>query len=425
MTSRNVYIKCKLSKQSPVTKRHHLSKIYELYFEDYLRSPDRQLRIRDKHLQAIDKSKACRTNSLGILEFACKSCGQVKYLYRSCKHRFCGRCGSADTFLWSKKMLSRLMDIPHHHVVFTLPKAFRSLSKMNEDKLHNELFRQSARIVKDWFNKKYAIKVGIVSVLHTGGSDLKYHPHVHMIVSRGGKEEASQKFSAIKGKYLCPQRELGVLFKEAFQKSLIKLYKKGELKVFKSINTVNQFDNWMKNLKEKHWIVSIQKPLENIEQIVGYVGRYTKRACLSEYKLESISNKRIRFLFNDYKNTPRGQAPLQSSISLKVEEFLDRLLQHVPKKSYRMVRYYGLYNSAYLQKIPSSFKLEEKLEQIESFEEQDDYDWGEYEALRKAFLQSGKPDPLVCQDCNVVMELTAIIYKGKRLTTEIIYENSS
>lgn len=128
---------------------------------------------------------------------------------------------------------------------------------------------------------------------------------------------------------------------------------------------------------------------------------------------------------NDYKNTPRGQAPLQSSISLKVEEFLDRLLQHVPNKSYRMVRYYGLYNSAYLQKIPSSFKLEEKLEQIESFEEQDDYDWGEYEALRKAFLQSGKPDPLVCQDCNVVMELTAIIYKGKRLTTEIIYENSS
>ena len=164
---------------------------------------------------------------------------------------------------------------------------------------------------------------------------------------------------------------------------MLELYNEGNLKIYKKLKDGASFKRWMKKQKEKYWIVSIQDPLEKIEEIIGYIGRYTKRACLSEYKLLEIGET-IRFCYNDYKNSKRGEKPLESEISMGYVEFLDKLLQHVPNKGYRMVRYYGLYNSHYLKKIPSEFKLEQKAPI--KIEEPEGYDWGEYEALRKSYF---------------------------------------
>jgi len=238
---------------------------------------------------------------------------------------------------------------------------------------------------------------GIVSVLHTAGSDLQYHPHVHMIVTGGGKDLSTDEYRSLKGSYLCPQRFLGKQLRLIFEGMLLKLYESGELVVFKSITNATDLKSWLHKIKSKHWIVSIQKPLEDIGQIVGYVGRYTKRACLSEYKIEDLSSDGIVFRANDYKNSKRGESPKQKLVSLGLTEFLDRLLQHVPTKRYRMVRYSGLYSSYHLSRIP-----EEKRgikQEVKAVDFPAKTDWGIFELYRKKHLRLGKSDPLYCVKC--------------------------
>lgn len=280
---------------------------------------------------------------------------------------------------------------------------------MNRDKIHDALFKTSAAVIKDWFEKNKNTQIGIVSVLHTAGSDLKYHPHIHMIVSRGGRKIGTSQFNKIKGEYLCPQRELGKSLKNRMIEEVCKLYREENLVIYKKLKSEIELRKWLKNGKEKHWIVSIQKPLDDINQIVGYVGRYTKRACLSEYKLKEIKPNVI-FEFNDYKNTPRGKAPVKGIISLKPFNFLDKLLQHVPSKNYKMVRYFGLYNARNKNDIPNNFKLQN--DEIKT-EFPDDYDWGIFENLRKAFISAGKQDPLFCQHCQKHRILAFIYFKNK------------
>ena len=419
---------CHTPKQISSPRRYRLAEIYELYFSDYIRSENRELRLRDKHFTAVDKSISCRTKKLGICEIVCRGCGEVKEIKRSCKHRFCGHCGSWSTNRWADKTLKRLLNIPHHHVIMTLPKAYRKLSKMNGDKLHDALFRSSAMVLQSWFKERYNLKVGIVSVLHTAGSDLKYHPHVHMIVSRGGRELEGENYRQVKGNYLCPQRELGRRLRELFMKELMILARGGQLRLYRRTKTLAEFKGWMEQMSMKHWIVSIQEPLADVKQIVQYVGRYSKRACLSELKILSIEEG-ISFKYNAYKNTPRGSKPQVGICRMDSVEFLDKLLQHVPNKGYKMVRYYGLYNSVHLKNIPCSWKLSpqemesislEGLETemaIERIEETEPY-----AAWRRVMILSTGVDPMQCPYCNELRVVYQMVYETK---TIVLYEEDT
>ena len=261
-------------------------------------------------------------------------------------------------------------------------------------------------------------------VLHTAGSDLKYHPHIHMIVSRGGKLIGKDNYKAIKGQYLCPQRELGADFKIRMCQELRNLYEQGKLKIYQSLKSGQAFSQWMNRQGQKHWIVSIQQALDNVQQIVSYVGRYTKRACLSEFKLLNIEGN-IEFKFNDYKNTPRGEKPKIGIRSLEPVEFLDRLLQHVPNKGYKMVRYYGLYNSAHLKDIPQQWKLQKTQINLQQDEFQDlEHLWIDcpYKNLRKALVCAGFDDPFYCKYCNQNRVLYMVIFENK---TILCYETDT
>lgn len=314
-------------------------------------------------------------------------------------------------------MLSKLMNFKHHHITLTLPKAYRKLSKMNKDKLHDILFNAAAHIINQFFSNKYNLRVGTVSVLHTAGADLKYHPHIHMIVSRGGQDLDSGEYRIIKGNFLCKNEILGKLLKNKFNQLLLNQYKKGKLKVFNNIQSIEQLNKWINNLKDKHWIVNIEKPLDDVNQIIGYVGRYTKRACISEYKIEHVGQQAIKFRFNDYKNTPRGEKPREAIIAMKPFQFLDQLLQHVPNKRYRMVRYNGLYNAHYINKIPQHLKLKATI--IQNINWKEDYDWGPFEHFRKAVIRAGKPDPFICQHCNQLKVFVHVQFPDKTKKTQI------
>ena len=387
-------------------KKYRVRDILEGHFSTYLRDPKRKLYVTSKHLTAINWLVACRTSKLGIGHYGCDNCEDSHYyVYRSCGHRFCPTCGVLETNKWSEKMLSNLLNMKHHHVVMTLPKPLRSLSKKNGDLIHKELFKQSSEIIKSWFANRHRLKPGIVSVLHTSGSDLKYHPHVHMIVSGGGKDINSESYRELEGDYLVPQYFLGEQLRKRMIKGLTQLYKKGELKVPESQREGLKFQIWLRSIKGKHWVVNIQKPLKDVTSIVRYVGRYTKRCCLSEYKIEEVGKDVVKIRYNDYKNSKRGEPAKQGIRSFTKTEFMDELLQHVPNKGFQMVRYYGLYSQ--LWKIPEN----EKAEKQESEEVELKDDWGEFEGYRKAMIRLGEKDPFMCEHCGELMKLKGVIVR--------------
>jgi len=411
-----------MGSQSIPKKKYTIRELFRSDFQKYLKDPFRQLYIEPRHIEAVNKVEKCRSKDIGYAMYVCTGCGEVKYVYRSCKHRFCPGCGIEETYRWAEETLSRLMKMKHHHVVMTLPKALRSLSKLNGDKLHNILFKSSSEVLKSWFEHRHQIRPGIVSVLHTSGSDLKYHPHVHMIVSGGGQNKKTGEYEELSKDYLVKQRFLGKQLKLKFGKALLEGYMKGEVKMHKRIKDELSLQKWLLGMSERHWIVSIQEPLKDIEQVVKYVGRYTKRACISEYKLEEVTEGAVHLRYKDYKNSKRGERPKESIIKLGKTEFLDRLLQHVPTKGYRMVRYYGQYSSYWLNRIPESEK--EKELQVEEVELNEDYDWGYHERYRKSMLRLGKSDPLYCNCCEQDYILYGILYTDES-KNEIYYEDSS
>jgi hypothetical protein len=324
-------------------------------------------------------------------------------------------------------MLSSLLDIKHHHVVFTLPKGLRHLSQLNGDKLHDLLFRSSSDVLKDWFEHKHGLKCGIVSVLHTNGSDLKYHPHVHMIVTGGGLEQEGN-LSILVHDYLCNQEYLGRQFKRLFISRLMDLYDAKELKVSKRIR--NRID-LLKSLKDmsvgrKNWVVNIEKSLEGVENLISYVGRYTKRSCVSQKRILSVSDQGIELSYKDYKNSQKGSVPIEKTIKLSVNEFLDRLLQHIPSPGYKVVRYYGIYAPSNLSKLPQDKRGQRPNDELPDLAEDDnDYlysdNFKQYRQIMK--MKTGK-DPLYCYDCQKELRLYQVIYEKKGVETIIEIERS-
>lgn len=401
-----IFFLCKLL--SDPDQKITVQQLLRDHFQAYLRSKDRKLILMDYHLEAVHKIMACQTARLGIYHFVCEGCGLMHSLPRSCKHRFCSNCGVADTHRWAEKMLGRLLDIKHHHVVATLPKGLRHIAQLNGNKLHNLLFESSSYVLKDWFEHKHEMKCGIVSVLHTNGSDLKYHPHVHMIVSGGGI--VGDKLELLSGNYISNQQYLGRQFKRVFVTRLLNLYDKGELKVPSRIR--NRID-LLKQVKDisvgcKHWVIHVEKSLEGVAKLIRYVGRYTKRSCISERRIKSVKDGEIVYEHKDYKRSKEVNQLVYKTLSLPIEAFLDRLLQHIPAPGYKVVRYYGIYATSNLSKLPDEYLCQVEARTYELRLEEGDVNFREY---REAVYRKTGQDPLRCEHCDGQLRIWCLEYE--------------
>ena len=193
--------------QTSVGKKYSLSRdVYERYWDSYEKGVDRDLELEGKHYRAVNSCMYCRTESQGRIVYRCESCGNPHEMYKSCKHRFCEQCGVVETYRWGASLRSKLLNINHCHITFTLPHELRILAKMNGNAVYNMMFAAIVGVLSWWFEGKYGVKCGVVMVLHTSGSDLKYHPHIHCIVSCGGIktdiESGEKTLFAVEGDYL-------------------------------------------------------------------------------------------------------------------------------------------------------------------------------------------------------------------------------
>ena len=334
---------CKVNnEQAPVKpeKKFRLADFFNAHWDEYVKSPKEY--IQPEQYKAVNAIRTCRTPALGVDVYACPDCGDITEVYHSCKNRFCPTCGWQDTIKWSERLKNQMFNLPHRHVVFTLPHSLIQLTKDNGKHLLNILMSTTADTFKDWIMHKYGLKIGIITVLHTYGEQKNSHFHVHMIISWGGIDTTTGELKEIKGDYV-NYSFLQNKFRCKFEDSLIEMFDLGKLE--HHFPGRIDFMKSLKRINKKNWQLHLEPPMAIPALVIRYIGRYSKRACLSEYKITQMDGEYISFRHKDYANLDINNKPIERELSLHYYDFFPRLLQHVPLPYFRIVRYYGLYSN--------------------------------------------------------------------------------
>lgn len=339
----------KLTDQKSFEKKFSLAEFFNAHWENYVKKPTKF--ITKEQFKAVNAIRLCRTSELGKDVYACKDCGSNVEIYHSCKNRFCPNCSWTDTLKWADKVFNKLMNVPHRHVVVTLPHDLNSIILKNKKFCFDTLMSLASNLVKEYIIKEFNTIPGVISVLHTFGEKKNLHVHVHMIVSWGGLNDARNQLNIIPDNQFVDYIKLKETFKSRYINELTNQYNKKELKT--DFSDKSDFLNFTNKLQQKNWIIHFEPPMNMPEQIIRYIGRYSKRACLSEYKITNIEGEFISFKYKDYKEKDPENKPMQKILTLHYRDFFPLLLQHVPLARFRIVRYYGAYNTK--SKINSAF----------------------------------------------------------------------
>ncbi len=335
-------------------KVYRLADFFNAHWLKYVKNPNKP--IEPHHYKAVNALRVCRTEVLGKRVYACSECGEITEVFHSCKHRFCPTCSWKDTLKWAEKAHSRLLGISHRHVVATVPHQLNPLLKKNYRKLSNVLFTASSETLKDWMNAKFKIKPGIMSVMHTFGEQKNYHQHTHMLASWGGINSKNGMVEEISDVYV-PFKFLRKKFQIKFENALVELFDKGELK--HDFNHRRELLTLLKDINRHSWTFHIEPSMKSTLKVIRYIGRYSKRFCLSERKITDVSGEFISFRYKDYKEKDARKS--EKICRLHYRDFFARLLQHVPPPGFQIVRYYGLYGNS--SKVPDGYLTKEKIEE--------------------------------------------------------------
>ncbi|MBD3231397.1 IS91 family transposase [Candidatus Dependentiae bacterium] len=388
-------------------KKYRLADFFDAHWDNYKKSPAAQ--IQPEQYKAVNAIRVCRTEALGKDVYACPECGEITEVYHSCKNRFCPTCSWQDTLVWADKVKDKMLNLPHRHAIFTLPHQLIPLIKKNRKELLSVLMRTSADTLKDWMWHKHGIKCGIISVLHTYGEKKENHMHTHMIVSWGGIKPSTGEMIGIKGDYV-NFKFLKNKFRKKFEDALVELYDTGELEHEFANRIV--FMRYLKRINAKHWIIHLEPSITNPDRVIRYIGRYSKRACLSEYKITCIEGEYISFRYKNYKRKDVNNKPIEEEITLHYRKFFPRLLQHVPLPYFRIVRYYGVYSNR--ASIPTEYLYTGQ----NSVEKQNIETW---ESLQ---IENRGENPLICTHCEQRKVYQYTIIRKKQEDKANIFERS-
>ena len=343
-------------------KKYRLTDFFNSHWNSYVASPSKP--IKPEHFKAVNAIRTCRTEVLGKRIYVCEQCGDISESYHSCKHRFCPNCSWNDTVKWAERAYEKLLNIPHRHAVATLPHELNPLMKNNYKLLNNALLRAAAETLKDWTNAKYNIKIGIMSVLHTFGEKKNQHNHVHMIVSSGGVHNRTGEL-VIRNEKFIPYKFLSKKFRIKFEDKLTELFDNDKLE--HSFKNKIELLKLLKKINKNNWRFHFQPPMDNPLKVIKYIGRYSKRACLSESKITNIQSEYISFRYKDNRDRDTENKAKEKILTLHYSDFFPRLLQHVPPSRFQIIRYYGLYANSNKTKPEYTKKPEIKKETQTSY----------------------------------------------------------
>lgn len=389
--------------------RFHIAAILTIHWEQFVERCSKW--IRPVVFENVLKVLACRTPVLGCHVYQCKDCSKVEIIPHSCKSRFCPTCGKHATDVWADGILNNLLDVPYHHVVLTIPWQLRTIILCNRKAGLNLLARAACEAIQQWARDTKNMRMGIIAVIHTFGSDIKWNPHIHLIVTGGGLSLDGNLWIETDPKFLMHHKGLKQRWKYQVITSMKAAHRKKVWRYPKSVGFLKQypfFAAMLNKLWKITWYAYIGASLLDPRFGIKYIGRYTKRAVMAEYRIVHYDGKIVRFSYKDYAKDSKT-----SYKTMKVDTFIGRLITHIPDKHFPMVRHSGLFANRWKQRYLTLAR--DALNQQPSADDpQLQLPWAERQE------EYTGTSPLVCPDCDRPMECIGIVF-GKWVDIQIFF----
>jgi hypothetical protein len=311
-------------------------------------------------LKVMSAIERCRTAALGGHVERCEDCAHELVAYNSCRNRHCPKCQGAAARDWLAARQDELLDVPYYHVVFTVPALIADIAWHNKAVIYDILFKAASEtlitIAAD--PKHLGARIGMTAVLHTWGSALTHHPHVHCIVPGGGISLDGTRWVACRPGFFLPVRVLSRLFRRLFLERLAAAHEAGRLTFFNELAPLTDrkaFDACLAPLRKAEWVVYAKRPFGGPEAVLAYLSRYTHRIAISNSRLVAFDGANVTFRWKDYRAKGRER---YKTMTLGAHEFIRRFLIHVLPSGFHRIRHYGLFaNSGRVRNIALAREL--------------------------------------------------------------------
>ena len=304
-------------------------------------------------LKVMSAIEHCRTQALGGHVVRCEKCAHEHVAYNSCRNRHCPKCQGPAARVWLAAREAELLPVPYFHVVFTVPAEIADIAYHNKAVIYDILFRASAEtlitIAAD--PKHLGARIGFTSVLHTWGSALPHHPHVHCIIPGGGislacpgQRSGGERWVACRRPdFLLPVRVLASRFRRRVLERLQEAHNAGRLHFFGDhapLANPRTFADLLGSLRGIDWVVYAKPPFGGPKAVLAYLARYTHRVAIANSRLVACKDGKVSFRYKDYRATGRQR---YKTMTLDAHEFIRRFLMHVLPSGFHRIRHYGLF----------------------------------------------------------------------------------
>ncbi len=296
-------------------------------------------------LKVMSAIEACRTAELGGHVERCEDCAQVQIAYNSCRNRHCPRCQGAAAQAWLEAREAELLPVAYYHVVFTVPAEVGDIAYQNKAVVYDILFKAASQtlltIAAD--PRRLGARIGVTAVLHSWGSAMTHHPHLHCIVPGGGLSADGQSWVSCRPRFFLPVRVLSRLFRRLFLDRLAAAHAEGRLRFFGDlVGLVDRaaFTARLAPLRRREWVVYAKRPFAGPQAVLAYLARYTHRVAISSSRLVSLDPRGVTFRWKDYRADGEARRKL---MTLSADEFIRRFLIHVLPGGFHRIRHYGLF----------------------------------------------------------------------------------
>ena len=315
-----------------------IQKIWQCSFDSFLSSGHPVSDIQKKVSHAVMR---CKSGALGANACQCTECGHTEFHNNSCRNRNCPNCQAVLKEIWVDKRREEVIDAPYFHVVFTVPQELNPIIYSNQQLLYDALYHSVSATINELTEdaKHLGAKVGYICILHTWGSEMNYHPHIHVILLGGGLTAKNQWRD--KGEeFFLPVKVLSKLFRGKYLHELKTLWKDNKLQFFGSSEKYRNhytFKELLNICYTKNWIPHCKKTFNGAQSVIKYLGKYTHRIAISNHRIIRMDDNTVTYHVKDYR-----KAGTWKELTISGVEFIRRFLMHVPPKRFVRIRHYGL-----------------------------------------------------------------------------------
>ena len=381
-------------------KKGEIKIILEDHWHGFLKIYENKIRSNVK--KEVEKVLKCKDTKYGFIELKCDKCNTKKKIGFTCKSRFCTSCGKIYTDNWIDNMLGNLINVKHRHIVFTIPEELRKFFGIDRQRL-KILPKCAARAVTSWMhslNKKEEFTPGIVTVIHTFGRDLKWNPHVHMMVTEGGKGNITE------------WRHIRHISYESLRKRWQKILLDEITNISGNTKEVKLIKNKFYKEKVKGFYVHAKTEIKSAKIAAKYVGRYVGRPAIAESRILKYDGKNVTYKYTRHED---NKVIVET---VHVYEFIKRIIRHIPEKNFKMIRYFGIYSRRSKCKVNFIKMIDKRILSIRK----SIANW------ENRILAIAGVDPCKCPNCKNKMRFHDIVYPKygsmrERLRIKIISEN--